>query len=65
MKAIATLDNIPVVNEEEVTTTEEGFQIATKGERSIAIELEETLKPINPKRWAEAEKIVKVVDEKK
>jgi hypothetical protein len=62
VKAIATLENVPLVNEEDVQKTEEGLNVITKGEKSIAVELYEALKPVNPKRWAEAEKTIKVME---
>lgn len=64
VKAIATLENIPLVSEEDFKQ-EESFQIATKGEKTLAVEIADTLKPVDPKRWAEAEKVLKVVEGRK
>ncbi len=62
IKAIATLEDVPLLNEENVEKTEQGFQVATKGEKTIAVEVAENLKPIDPKRWAEAEVVLKVTE---
>lgn len=61
VKAIATLGNVPVVNEE--SFKEEGsIEIATKGQKTIAVEIVENLQKVEEKNWAEAEVIIKVAE---
>jgi hypothetical protein len=62
VKAIATLDNVALLNEADVKKTEGGIQEVTKPEKDVALELKENLKPVNPKKWAEAAKVIKIVE---
>lgn len=59
IKAIATLKNVQVV--EDTSFKQEGeVQVATKGEKTIAVEIVQNLQKIEAKDWAEAEKIINV-----
>lgn len=59
VKAIATLEKVALVGEGDVKPAGE-FQEVTRPEKDIVIAIQETLKPLDSKRWAEAEKVVKI-----
>ena len=64
VKAIATLDQVTLIKDEDVVAVKgyiKGFKGLKKNVRTLAIELEETLKPVDPKKWSEADKVVKIV----
>jgi hypothetical protein len=64
VKAIATLDQVDLIKDQDVVAVKgdnKGFKSLKKNAKTLAIELEETLKPVDPKKWSEAEKVVKIV----
>lgn len=64
IKAIATLDKVVLIRDEDIIPIKgfiKGFKGINKNVRTLTIELEETLKPVDPKTWAEAQRVVKIV----
>jgi hypothetical protein len=61
VKAIATLDKVALVNPNDCKPAGI-FQEVTKPEAQTAKDIEIALKPIDTKKWAEAEKIIKIIE---
>ncbi|MBM4273472.1 MAG: DUF4384 domain-containing protein [Deltaproteobacteria bacterium] len=61
VKAIATLENVPLVNEANLKPAGP-FQEVGKPEKDIVIGIQSALKPVDFKKWAEAEKVIKIVE---
>ena len=61
VKAIATLDKVALVNPSDCKPAGT-FQEVTKPEAQTAKDIEIALKPLDTKKWAEAEKILKIVE---
>jgi len=67
VKAIATLDETSLYEEEDVkpSTPEKPFSEFKESEKKVAKDIVIALKPVNTKRWADAEKVIKIIEEKK
>lgn len=61
VKAIATLKEIPLYTADDVKPTEP-FEEFKKSEQEVAKDITLALKPVNTKKWAEAEKIIEIVE---
>jgi hypothetical protein len=64
VKVIATLDNVNLIKEGDlvpVAGKPKGFRGIKKNLKALVIEMEATLKPVDPAKWAEAERVVKIV----
>ncbi len=64
VKAIATLDQVALYKNEDVVAVKgyiKGFKGLKKNVKTLTIELEEALKPVDPKKWSEADKVIKIV----
>lgn len=65
VKAIATLEKVNLIKENDMIPVKgfiKGFKSVNKDIKSLTIELEATLKPVSPSRWAETEKVVRIVN---
>lgn len=61
VKAIATLEKVALVSQSDCKPAGD-FQEVTKPESQVARDIGIALKPVDIKRWAEAEKIIKIVE---
>lgn len=64
VKAIATLDKVVLIHDEDIVAVKgasKGFKTLKKNPKTLAVELEEKVKPMDPKTWAEANKVIKIV----
>lgn len=61
IKAIATLENVELISKDNVTPAGT-FSEVNEGEKDIAVELYENLNKIPEKKWAEVEKVLKIVE---
>jgi hypothetical protein len=64
VKAIATLDKVDLIKDDDIIPVKgfiKGFSGVNKNVRTLTIELEETLRPVNPKKWAETQTMVRIV----
>lgn len=61
VKAIATLEKIALVSQSDLKPAGD-FQEVTKPEGQVARDIGIALKPVDIKRWAESEKIIKIVE---
>lgn len=63
VKAVATLDNVPLLPEQDIKT-EDVSQSVEKPQSEIARDISVALRPVDSKRWAESELTLKVVEKK-
>ena len=63
VKAFATLEQVALVDQSDIKPAGPVQEVSGEA-KDIAIEVQEALKPLDAKRWAEAEKTVKIVEKR-
>lgn len=61
IKAIATLEQVALVSDGAAKSSG-GMKEIAGSQKDIAIEVQQALDPVDPKRWAEAERVISIVE---